>query len=361
MVLVAVGAVILAILTPFIGENVNGAIRSIPIMGVSVQAAEPCKLASALLLAYFLARHQKPTGGLTRKGVTIGFLTIALFAGLLLLQGASNAILIVMVGGMLLILAGLPRKILIAGITCAILGIAALGYILISSRHAPQDNANAVTVETVQQESSLEKFMAEKFTRSATWKNRIADWLPDTVPEYEKPTDYGIGGNSQEHHAYMAIAHGRGIGVMPGNSRECSRLQLAFSDYIYAIILEELGLVGGLFVLLCYLGIIIRAGMISRKCKTAYASLLIMGMALVISLQGFYHMCISVGILPVSGQPLPFISKGGTSIFIMSIAMGIMLSVSRYAVERTSTGLKTIDDDSELPQDLRASNPSGIY
>ena len=159
----------------------------------------------------------------------------------------------------------------------------------------------------------------------------------------------------------MAIAHGNGVGVMPGNSRECSRLQLAFSDYIYAIIIEELGLFGGIIVLLCYLGIFIRALMISQKCKSAYASLLIMGMALVIVYQAFYHMSISLGLLPVSGQTLPFISKGGTSILVMSVAMGIMLSVSRFAVERTDLGLKTIDDDDELPDDLKADNPAGGF
>jgi cell division protein FtsW len=84
-------------------------------------------------------------------------------------------------------------------------------------------------------------------------------------------------------------------------------------------------------------------------------------MALVIVYQAFYHMCISVGVMPVSGQTLPFISKGGTSILVMSVAMGMMLSVSRFAVERTDTGLKTIDDDDELPDDLKADNPAGGF
>ena len=353
-------SVVLAVLTPFIGENVNGAVRAINFGFISVQAAEPCKLASAMLLAYVLSRFQKPDGtGLSAKGVWYGIATILMFFALLITQGGSNALLVLLVGGSLLVLAVLPRKVIWGGLfaLAILIGIICL-VISISNNKEQKDELVAQT--TVVKEASKPKGIMKLF-RSETWQNRIDDWLPDSIPEYEVPTSYAVGGNSQKHHAFMAIAHGNGIGVMPGNSRECSRLQLAFSDYIYAIILEELGLLGGGIVLLCYLGIIIRAIMISKKCKSAYASLLIMGMALVIVYQAFYHMCISVGVMPVSGQTLPFISKGGTSILVMSVAMGMMLSVSRFAVERTDTGLKTIDDDDELPDDLKADNPAGGF
>ncbi len=358
MPFVALGAIVLAALTPFIGTSVNGAIRSIDIMGVSVQAAEPCKLGSAMALAYFLSRFQNPDGsGLSSKGVWIGLGIIVLFVGLLITQGGSNALLVLLVGGTMMILSVLPRKLIIGGLITlvAVIGIAVAVFSYVPSEKGTA--STTTTTEVVKTNKRTSKYLS----RFSTWKNRIKDWLPGSVPEYEKPTTYGLNNNSQKHHAYMAIANGRGIGVIPGNSRECSRLQLAFSDYIYAIILEEMGLFGGTIVLLCYLGIIIRACMISKKCKSAYASLLIMGMALVISYQAFYHMCISVGVLPVSGQPLPFISKGGTSIAIMSIAMGIMLSVSRYAVERTDSEIKPIDDDDELPDDLKAVNPAAGF
>ena len=363
MVLVAGVSILLAILTPLIGENVNGAVRAINLGFISVQAAEPCKLASAMLLAYVLSRMQKPDGtGLSSKGVWLGIGIIFMFVLLLITQGGSNALLVLLVGGTLMVLSVLPRKLVWGGIiSLVVLIIAAVSLVIITqtSDEKEQDSEQLASTIVVKEEKSNSGIT--KMFRAGTWKNRLDDWLPDSVPEYEKPTSYAAGGNSQKHHAFMAIAHGKGIGVMPGNSRECSRLQLAFSDYIYAIILEELGLLGGGIVLLCYLGIIIRACMISKKCKSAYASLLIMGMALVIVYQAFYHMCISVGVLPVSGQTLPFISKGGTSILVMSMAMGMMLSVSRFAVERTDSGLKTIDDDDELPDDLRADNPAGGF
>ena len=356
-------SVLLAILTPIIGENVNGAVRAIDLGFVSVQAAEPCKLASAMLLAYVLSLLQKPDGtGLSAKGVWWGLAIIVGFVLLLITQGGSNALLILLVGGTLMVLSVLPRKLVwggLIGLTLLIVG--AVTFIVVGSSGEKQQPATATAQVAAEGASSSVGAGILSATRSGTWKNRIDDWLPDSVPEYAKPTTYSRGGNSQKHHAFMAIAHGNGIGVMPGNSRECSRLQLAFSDYIYAIILEELGLLGGTIVLLCYLGILIRACMISKKCKSAYASLLIMGMALVIVYQAFYHMAISVGLLPVSGQTLPFISKGGTSIIIMSMAMGMMLSVSRFAVERTDAGLKTIDDDDELPDDLKADNPAGGF
>ena len=116
MFVIVAGAVVLAILTPFIGVNRNGAVRSIELMGISIQAAEPCKLACAMLLAYVLSYFQKPDGtGLSKKGIYYGIGIIVVFVLLLVTQGGSNAILIMMVGGTLMILSVLPRKLVITG------------------------------------------------------------------------------------------------------------------------------------------------------------------------------------------------------------------------------------------------------
>ena len=349
------------------GESSNDATRSVRVFGRLVQPAEFCKLASAMVLAYLLSRFQdKNRGGISDKGYVWSVVFMVVLTVLLLTQGGSNALLVFLVGGTLILLSNPSfKQISITLAIIVVLGGVAIGIINLfmgqtkgnvaeQTELATTGNTNVVVEET----SPVIELMGKVFGRWETWQNRISDYT-DTIPEYKKKTSYDVGGNSQEHHAYMAIAHGRGVGVGPGNSRECARLQLAFSDYIYAIILEELGLwIGGFVLLACYLGIIIRACFISRKCKNAYASLLMMGMALVICYQAFYHMSISVGLLPVSGQPLPFISKGGTSIWVMSVAMGIMLSISRYAVEKDKLALKTIEDDSELPEDLKFDNPS---
>ena len=359
MLLAAPLSILLAVVVALFGESVGGASRAIEIGGLSLQAAEPCKFTVVLLLAYLLARFQKREGGLSTKGILLGFGVMFLYVALLITQGGSNAFLIMLVSCLMMIIAGLPKRLLVVGWTCVALAVGSVLWLHFSGNDDAADAAaaDAVAVQSVDKKKENSSGFLK---RLPVWKSRIDDWLGTGVPEYKKPTVYDHDGNSQRHHASMAIANGRGIGVGPGNSRECSRLQLAFSDFIYAIILEELGLAGGIIVLLCYIGIVIRAGMIGTQCKNAYSTLLIMGMALMISMQALYHMGISVGLLPVSGQPLPFISKGGTSILVMSMAMGIMLSVSRYAVEHTSEGLRGIDADDELPHDLRADNPSGV-
>ena len=120
--------------------------------------------------------------------------------------------------------------------------------------------------------------------------------------------------------------------------------------------MEDTGLIGGLILLVLYLCLLGRAGIIASRCSRAFPALLVMGCALLIVLQALIHMAIVVGLVPVSGQPLPFISKGGTSILVMSAAIGMMLSVSRYG---TTKGNKKEQkaEIKELPAELQADNP----
>ena len=153
----------------------------------------------------------------------------------------------------------------------------------------------------------------------------------------------------------MAQDNGGVFGVIPGNSRETARLPLAFSDYIFAIIIEDLGLVGALFIMFMYLSLLARAASIARRCTRTFPALLVIGMAVMITFQALFHMAIVSGVFPVSGQPLPLFSKGGTSILITSIAFGIMLSVSRYAV-RGGTKQEIRQEMDSLPENMRAEN-----
>ncbi len=156
----------------------------------------------------------------------------------------------------------------------------------------------------------------------------------------------------------MAQAHGGITGVGIGNSRECSRLPLAFSDYIFSIIIEEIGVIGGVFLLILYLWLLSRAAMIARRCHRVLPALLIIGMASMITFQALFHMAINTGVFPVSGQPLPLISKGGTSILVTSVAFGVMLSVSRTISNITNK--KNKDEGIALPSGLDAENPTEI-
>jgi len=215
-----------------------------------------------------------------------------------------------------------------------------------------EENMRQVTAVQDDKAKSVDK--SKVVERHGMRKDRIYNWLHRD----ELIKDSVNSENSQEMFSIMAQAHGGLWGVGIGNSRECSRLPLAFSDYIFSIILEEIGLVGGIFVMILYLWLLSRAAMIARRCHRVLPALLIIGMASMITFEALFHMAINTGVFPVSGQPLPFISKGGTSILVNSIAIGVMLSVSR-TIANTDNG-KNKDDGIALPSGLDARNPSEI-
>ena len=195
------------------------------------------------------------------------------------------------------------------------------------------------------------------FDRVTTWENRVDQFLHGSeIPEYEVKT---VDGNYQVHHARMAIANGGVFGKFWGNSRERDFLPQAYSDFIYAIIIEEMGYIGGIFVMFLYISLLIRAGMIAKKCTRAFPAFLILGIALMIVFQAIINMAVAVGLIPVTGQPLPLISRGGTSTIITCLYFGIMLSISRYAtIEGIEEEKKLTGTVTEIPEDLSAPNPN---
>ena len=225
-----------------------------------------------------------------------------------------------------------------------------MGCVAVYKFAGSSDDKNSELTEAMVQTGGTEKVAG---AREHTWQKRLERFFGDSIPKYEMEI---TAENRQEMLSYMAQANGGVIGVFPGNSRETARLPLAFSDYIYAIILEDIGFVGGTLLLGLYLTLLARAGMIAQRCHRAFPVILLMGLAVMIVLQALFHMAITTGTFPVSGQPLPLISKGGTSILITSIAFGMMLSVSRTAVQNgTSQQIK--DELNALPEELRAGNP----
>ena len=140
--------------------------------------------------------------------------------------------------------------------------------------------------------------------------------------------------NAQVANSNIAIATSNIIGKMPGNSVQRDFLSQAYSDFIYSIIIEELGLVGGAGVALLYIILFFRAGKIARQCERNFPAFLIMGLSLLIVGQAMVNMCVAVGLMPVTGQPLPLISRGGASTIVNCVYIGMMLSVSRFAKRR---------------------------
>ena len=169
--------------------------------------------------------------------------------------------------------------------------------------------------------------------RVETWQNRIKGFFEDK--EAVPAAKYDIDKDAQIAHANIAIASSNIIGKMPGNSVQRDFLSQAFSDFIFAIIIEELGLLGGAFVVILYIWLLMRAGKIARRSeKKVFPAFLVMGIALLLVSQAMLNMMVAVGLFPVTGQPLPLISKGGTSTLINCAYIGMILSVSRYVAEK---------------------------
>lgn len=320
-------SVVMMLYTLAFGETINGARRSFSLLFVSIQPSEFIKLSAAMVVALIMSRFQLKGGGVSAKAAVATAAIIMFFGALLVRQGLTNTIMLMSISISMMIISGIGfKKLMVVLVVYA----ACFGVVLLMSHN-------------------------DEESRAGTWFERIEAYIGSGTPKYEQPI---TSENRQEMLGYIAQAHGGVTGVLPGNSRETSRLPLAFTDYIYSIVVEELGLWGGIFVLILYLWLLARASTIAARCSRAFPALLVIGMALVIVFQALFHICIVTGVIPVSGQPLPLISKGGSSIFVTSIAFGIMLSVSRFAV-KTDAKRRDIKNEIEvLPEEVRADNPT---
>lgn len=334
------------------GEVVNGAQRAftIPVIGLSVQPSELAKLSAVTALAYIMARNQQDRD-VSNKGVAISAAVVAFFGALMINSGLTNTLLLMSISGAMFVVGGakIKKLLVVFGIYIIVAGVF-WGWKEASDKR--EENIRKVTAIQEDKNSPVDK--TQVVDRHGMRKGRIYNWLHRDELIHDSVNSE----NSQEMFSIMAQAHGGLTGVGIGNSRECSRLPLAFSDYIYSIIIEEIGFIGGIFVIILYLWLLSRAAMIARRCHRVLPALLIIGMAAMITFQALFHMAINTGVFPVSGEPLPLISKGGTSILVTSVAIGVMLSVSR-TISNKSNG-KNKDDGNSLPSGLDARNPSEI-
>lgn len=338
-------SILLMIYVMLNGQIINGARRSMSLMGIQIQPAEMLKMSAVLVIAYIMSRNQEPHGVKT-KGVVWCAVFVCIFSLLLFSQGLTNTLLLMAISLSMMLIGGIQWKKF--GLLLLFYGLAG-GFALYQKM-----NTEAKDVETIMESGVDAQGRKATVDRGGIWKSRFARFN-DSVPLYQQPI---TAENRQEMYAYMAQANGGIFGVLPGNSRETARLPLAFSDYIYSIVVEDIGLFGGLILLVIYLSLLGRAGVIASRCDRAFPAMLVMGMAVMIVFQALFHMAINTGVFPVSGQPLPMISKGGTSMLVTSLAFGIMLSISRYA---STVGRKKANrPEAELPAELNAANPTQL-
>lgn len=332
----------------FMGVEINGAQRAFMLGPFTVQPPEIVKLTVIIWLATILAKSQMRHDVKT-SGIVYSAIVVAAFGGLLALNGLTNTLLVMVVSVSMFLICGIPlRKIcIVIGVYGVLFGIFYVFTKVInrSSEFDKVGQTEQVVVEATGGDHSL---------GSQTQINRILRFLKGVHPEDELNDE-----NRQVIMAKLAQARGGVVGKGFGNSRESVRLPLAFSDYIYSIVIEESGLIGGIFLMILYLLLLARAGYVAYNLNRALPAFLILGCAILIVFQALVHMAIVTGLFPVSGQPLPLISKGGTSVLVMSAAIGIMLSVSRYAT-RQKEGKSARDNDEarHLGDDMNAINAS---
>ncbi len=317
------------------GQTTNGAQRWMSVLGIQFQPSEIAKGTIVLAVAQILSAMQTEEG--TEEKTFKYVLTIAVpLMFLIMLENLSTAILIGMVVvGMMFYGRVALKKIgrLIGFVT--LVGVVFLVLVLAFGKEKEEetDGKNVLTEQTEKSEKQEENAIDKIFHRAGTWKKRILQFVNnDEVP----PEQFKLRDDSQVGYSNIAIASSEFTGKGPGNSETRDLLPQAFSDFIYAIIIEELGIFGGIFVMFLYIFLLWRAGRIADRCANNFPAFLVMGIALLLVCQAMFNMMVAVGLAPVTGQPLPLISKGGTSTIINCIYIGVILSVSISAKKKDS-------------------------
>ncbi|MBB4034461.1 cell division protein FtsW [Dysgonomonas hofstadii] len=301
---------LLLVITMFMGEDVNGAQRWLGIGAFTIQPSEFAKISAIGFVAFFLSKMKPENENWIFNTLIIG---VGLLCLLIAPENLSTACLLFGVCFLMMFIGQVKIKKL--GMI-ALIGISGILLLLGSLAIVPDDIAKEYLPD-----------------RLATWKNRIerhsnegqvavTDLNEDGTLAY-KITDE----NYQVSHAKIAIANGGVIGL-PGSGTERDFLPQAYSDFIFAIILEEMGLLGGLFVLLLYVALMVRCGVLASKCEKKFPRYLILGAGLILTIQALANMAVAVNLIPVTGQPLPLVSRGGTSTIITCAYFGIILACS---------------------------------
>lgn len=315
------------------GQSTNGASRWISLVGIQFQPSEIAKGTLVLAVAQILSAMQNENGADKRAFKYI--LTIsAVMIFPIMLENMSTATLLCITIFFMMIIGRVPGKLLgkLAGIVLLTIVFAISMVMLLGHDEEKLAKTNDTFTEQVATEQPEKKNTVQKmFHRMDTWKARIDHFL-DTKPV--SPEEVDLDKDAQVAHANIAIASSNVMGKGPGNSVERDFLSQAFSDFIYAIIIEEMGVPGGLFVAFLYIILLFRTGRIANRCENNFPAFLAMGLAILLVTQALFNMAVAVGLAPVTGQPLPLISRGGTSSIINCMYVGIILSISRTAKKK---------------------------
>ncbi|MFM2425660.1 MAG: hypothetical protein RL747_1204 [Bacteroidota bacterium] len=299
----------LLILTLAIGSEINNATRVIPIpgLGVTFQPSDMAKLFLVMYISRYLSKNQEEIDSPRVFWTTLGYILMVV---LLIAPENLSTSLVVFVTAALLMFIGRVNFKYMMYLTFSGVGLISILVVVL------------LNVNTDGMESS----------RIPTWKKRIETFMGQDDGQ----------GNYQQLQSKIAVATGGVFGKGPGNSTQRNYLPHPYSDFIYAIIIEEYGLIGGLIVAGCFLILVFRCLKIVVESPRAFGALVAMGLGLSMSLQAFVNMGVAVGMLPVTGLTIPLVSMGGTSLFMNSIGFGIILGISKYIEDEKTQQNETI-------------------
>ncbi len=309
----------LLILTFAFGSRVNEATRwlVIPGTGFSLQTSDVAKVALVLYLARSLAKFQNELNNFML--VTRNFiLPVGIICGLILPENLSTAMMIFGISLIIMFIGRVPFRFLLTYVGIGVAGVILFAVLLT---------------------------MVSKANRVEVWKNRIEHFFSGATDD---------GGDYQSNQAKIAISTGGLFGKAPGKSTQRNMLPQSNSDFIFAIIIEEYGLLfGAIPLILAYMILLFRGITIARKCETAFPAYMVMGLIVMIVIQAMLNMLVAVGLFPVTGQTLPMVSWGRTSVLMMSFSIGAILSVSRVVNARIK--------NEELPEEEVTDEGEKIY
>lgn len=287
--------IVLLIFTLSQGTTIGGANASrwirIPFVGIGFQTSTLAGLVLMVYVARYLAKNKEKVISLKESLLTL-WLPIAVVLMLILPANFSTTAIIFVMILMLCFVGGYPTKYL--GLILGI-GLVALVFFILTAKIFPDAMPNRVQ----------------------TWQSRIENFSDDNGKDAY-----------QVEKAKIAIATGGLVGVGPGKSVQKNFLPQSTSDFIFAIIAEEYGLIGSVFILFIYFLLLFRIFIVVKKTKTIFGSLLVIGVGIPIIFQACINMAVATNLFPVTGQTLPLISSGGTSIWMTCFALGMILSVS---------------------------------
>ncbi len=323
----------LLIYTLFFGAKINEGSRwiKLPIINLTIQSSDVAKLALFMYLSKVLSKKQEVIKDF-KKGFLPVIIPVFIICGLIMPANLSNALLTGATSLLLLFIGRVSFKHILLTIGIAMIPIVVIISVAIATHKSNEgslDSNKPIVAESL-----------KSWGRFGTWVNRVQDFM------YAKDNEVPY----QVQQAKIAIANG-GIfmGLGPGNSQQRNFLPQAYNDFIYAVIIEEYGLLGGAFIIFIYLVFLFRCIRIFRKCPYAFGAFLALGLSFTLIIQAVANMAVNVAIVPVTGVTLPLLSMGGSSFIFTCCSIGLILSVARN-VEQME-GKAPVETDIEIPNE----------